>query len=656
MPGDPVATFGISIPTDTNANESANSVDELRKAILASQDAVKAYGGTLRNLRGDSDAVKVAKTNLKAAVNAERDAISRNTLALGAQGKTLFEAKAKTAALSKPVGELKKVMGDAKGPAADLSKHIEELTSTFGSGFTAANVLVGGFTLVAGAILAVGAAALAGAVSLGKFILESGNELRTMGLYREAAMGSAENSKAFGHQIEVLAQKIPLGTKELSDLSIGLYKTLRGSQISGQGIVDTFNAVGQASAAMGASTGDAIGEIITRGKTMGRIGFGVREFQEKGLNFTDVAKQLSTNLKISLLDAQTALTQHRVPIDAGAKAIREVLEKRFGKVNLALMTDLPTIGKKLKDSLRQLTEGVNLAPVLEGLASLASLFDKSTVAGKAMKDFITSFGNTIGKIFTEAVPLVRVFVTQLLIETVKLRIVFADISNYIEDTFGVSLGDLGGQFFTLENAVTAAKVVLWGTVGVMGALLAVGTLLAAPFLLLAAAWEGAGQAGKDFGAWLRKEFLETDWSRLGSNLIDGIVNGFRAGLDRLKEAVTGGAEAAKNAFKTALGIHSPSRVFAEYGEQTTAGFAQGVAGSRSMAGAAVASMVKVPSSQSGSAGSGGPVSVSLTLNFPNVKDGEGVRKELSGASFKSEFLRVLEEALQGQGAPTAGAT
>jgi hypothetical protein len=318
---------------------------------------------------------------------------------------------------------------------------------------------------------------------------------------------------------------------------------------------------------------------------------------------------------------------------------------------------LPTIAKKLKDSLRQLTEGVNLAPVLEGIASLAQLFDKSTVAGKGMKDFITAFGNEVGKIFTAAVPLVRVFVTQLVIEMVKLRIVFADVSNYIEDTFGVTLGGLGDRFFTLENAVTAAKVVFWGTVGVLGALVAVAAILAAPFIALAAAWEYAGNVGKEFGTWLRKEFLETDWSQLGTNIIDGIVNGFRSGVDRLKAAVMNGAEAAKGAFKGALGIKSPSRVFAEYGEQTTAGFVKGVDATSGKATAAVTSMVKAPSAVAkGGAGGGGPVSVTLTLNFPSVKDGEGVRQTLGAPSFKAEFLRVLEEALQGQGAPTAGAT
>jgi TP901 family phage tail tape measure protein len=62
----------------------------------------------------------------------------------------------------------------------------------------------------------------------------------------------------------------------------------------------------------------------------------------------------------------------------------------------------------------------------------------------------------------------------------------------------------------------------------------------------------------------------------GSMLIDGLVNGITAGLGRVKQAITGAAGATVDWFKQKLGIHSPSRVFAQLGGYTMAGLTQGL--------------------------------------------------------------------------------
>ncbi len=62
----------------------------------------------------------------------------------------------------------------------------------------------------------------------------------------------------------------------------------------------------------------------------------------------------------------------------------------------------------------------------------------------------------------------------------------------------------------------------------------------------------------------------------GGMLIDGLVNGITAGLGRVKQAITGAGGAAVDWFKQKLGIHSPSRVFAQLGGYTMAGLTQGL--------------------------------------------------------------------------------
>lgn len=62
----------------------------------------------------------------------------------------------------------------------------------------------------------------------------------------------------------------------------------------------------------------------------------------------------------------------------------------------------------------------------------------------------------------------------------------------------------------------------------------------------------------------------------GGMLIDGLVNGITSSMGRVKEAITNAGGATIDWFKEKLGIHSPSRVFAELGGFTMQGLEQGL--------------------------------------------------------------------------------
>ncbi|MDT0511015.1 phage tail tape measure protein [Halomonas sp. LES1] len=63
---------------------------------------------------------------------------------------------------------------------------------------------------------------------------------------------------------------------------------------------------------------------------------------------------------------------------------------------------------------------------------------------------------------------------------------------------------------------------------------------------------------------------------LGSAIIDGLIGGITGGLSRLGDAIVGMGESIKNWFKDALGINSPSRVFAQFGNWTVEGLIDGL--------------------------------------------------------------------------------
>ena len=68
------------------------------------------------------------------------------------------------------------------------------------------------------------------------------------------------------------------------------------------------------------------------------------------------------------------------------------------------------------------------------------------------------------------------------------------------------------------------------------------------------------------------------FSTLGSNMIQGLVNGITAGAVWVKDAVVGVAQSAASWFAETLGIASPSRLFMQYGEWVSEGAALGIQG------------------------------------------------------------------------------
>lgn len=88
----------------------------------------------------------------------------------------------------------------------------------------------------------------------------------------------------------------------------------------------------------------------------------------------------------------------------------------------------------------------------------------------------------------------------------------------------------------------------------------------------------ATSAASQFGSMLRDGLASIPGTlgNIGSNIIQGLVNGVTGAAGRLIDAVKGAVGDAIHAAKNLLGIHSPSRVFREIGRYTMRGAALGV--------------------------------------------------------------------------------
>lgn len=71
--------------------------------------------------------------------------------------------------------------------------------------------------------------------------------------------------------------------------------------------------------------------------------------------------------------------------------------------------------------------------------------------------------------------------------------------------------------------------------------------------------------------------MPTKFTEFGTNMIQGLANGIKGAIGWVVDAVSGVADRTIGLFKEKLGIHSPSRVFAELGGFTMAGLQEGLA-------------------------------------------------------------------------------
>lgn len=86
------------------------------------------------------------------------------------------------------------------------------------------------------------------------------------------------------------------------------------------------------------------------------------------------------------------------------------------------------------------------------------------------------------------------------------------------------------------------------------------------------------QSATDIGESIKNAFTDIPGKMrtIGHNIMEGLKNGIRNKINDVKEAASEAARAAEERVKTALDIHSPSRVMMELGKYTSQGLALGI--------------------------------------------------------------------------------
>jgi hypothetical protein len=124
-------------------------------------------------------------------------------------------------------------------------------------------------------------------------------------------------------------------------------------------------------------------------------------------------------------------------------------------------------------------------------------------------------------------------------------------------------------------------------------------------------------------------------------MIDGVVRGLSEGVARLQSAVQEVATAAMGSFRSALGIRSPSRVFAELGLAIPQGVAEGVDRGSGEAQAAVTTMVTATGNEAAGAGQGDS-SRSYTIENLTIQVGAGANDRDTAQSVRDALRDLFE--------------
>ena len=275
---------------------------------------------------------------------------------------------------------------------------------------------------------------------------------------------------------------------------------------------------------------------------------------------------------------------------------------------------------------------------------LGSLVTKLAEVGATIMTTVTPVINNMAALFQAALPMIQSLfqswagTLQGIIDAVfpYIQTVISTVMNVINAVITTVMaavrGDWNGVWAGIGNVITSVwngikSVVSAGANAMSGIISAVsGTintvwsgLWNAVKGLASSAWNGITGAVRNgvnnvantvsgIGGKIKGAFSGAgSWLiSAGNNIIQGLINGIKGAIGNAVAAVKGAASSIVNAAKSALGIHSPSRVFRdEVGKMIPAGLGVGVTMNEKLAVQPVQSMVSalLPSSLPGSVSS-----------------------------------------------------
>lgn len=318
------------------------------------------------------------------------------------------------------------------------------------------------------------------------------------------------------------------------------------------------------------------------------------------------------------------------------KAAVKAAELKWGPNFATQLLSLESQAKRFNANVATIFGGLNVDKLETGLARLVALFDANTASGKAMKTLFESIFQPLADNLGDVAVEVEKYFLLFEIQVLKLAIAIKPHASMIltlAKIFGVLALVIGGALAFAIGVVAVGIAMMAVAFGVLvAAVLAVvaGVVwLTEQFQQLSeSAVNGVVAAFQQVSEYLSNISL----SEIGANIIKGLADGILGGGAAVVSAITGVTGNAISAAKNALGIASPSKVFAEIGGYTSEGMVQGVEGGTADVQGAFDAMVAPP----------GPAGAPLASAAPSGGHTFQITIEAAGGDGKSIAAAVRE--------------
>jgi hypothetical protein len=634
-------------------NKGVVDVDSYRAAVAAyaeASGAVDAYGGKLSELREASNTAAATERSLAAALKNTQQATGAGLKALDERTKAIKEAEAaeeKAAATAskamadrqadveaeakKEAAARKQALADAESDAKKAAAAIQQAAADSERKLKKFRMGMSGLGGPVGSLGAAGANAVDDFKDLEEAVGTTSATMLTVG----ATAASAAVA------IAAVTAVVLAATLAMAGWAIGLADSKRNTDLATQ-----------AAEAMHPELEGLRGTIAAVSKETGAHSDELRELAGRLKEAKVAAEDMPDALRAAAL-AEAALGKGGsadliAEMKAGKRAAGELAREASGKLGPIVskqMMGISAQSQKAKDSIANLFGGLNIDSALDGLARMVSLFDANTEAGGAMKFLFESVFQPLIDQANKAAIVIEAFALGVLIGLTKLYIAVKPAIRGLADFFGF---DDPATADTMAMVTTAGELlvpVILGLVTAFTAVVAIAAVVAASFALPLVAF-GALVAGVVAGGIALYDAIAGNWGKIkdflgsislsdvGIAMMRGLAEGISGAVGLPIAAITGAAQAAISAAKNALGIHSPSKVFAELGGYTAEGFAEGVDDGAGQAQAAMTEMTAPPPQaaapvSSGSAPAGGGSSFNFagaSFVFNGVANAEQARE------------------------------
>lgn len=541
-------------------------------------------------------------------------------------------------------GELGNIANAAKaagGPLGAVASKVEGLAGIIGR-------VPPQVAVVIVAITALAAVAGAAVVTLYKMaeaaisVFAQRNQL----LATFSALGNgAAGGKATLAIVDKLSAQLPFANEKIAQWATGLQKV----GLQGRALEQAIKGVAAAQALMGdsgAAAAEALFSSLAKGGAeaaglIAKIKMGAPEARaqlaEMGLRVEDIAGALG----MSVAQFRNA----RLSAKQMAEAIEKALARKAAGPLADLFLTFPTLITKVKEGFLSLFTklGPAIRPFMVAVKGLFGEFFKGGGIINALRPIVTAVLTTLFAWATRGVNAIRDIVTWFQ-KSSKVGQMFGGVVavlrgvwSAVATVFGIVMKAAQPLVFFIQRLLSNANA--------MRGIRLVLTALAAAFgvvVVIVAAFVGfmVGLIAVAGGVAAMLADLAAEVIGFGSAIVEGLIGGIDVGA--FVERMASMARAGLAAFKAALGIASPSKVMAQMGGYTVAGFEQGVDANAGDAQGAVDRMVTPKRGKAGAGakdkGGGG-----LTAQFYNCVFGGDLTQEKVDAMMQSWWDRMAQE-------------